>query len=335
MTTTDALADRCVVGSRAALVAATVGYVTAAAAGVAPGTATRSLLYLGLMIGVGLPHGGFEHAVNLRGRTGRFQLRYVGAYVVVLIAAIGAFFAAPVVGLAAAVAVVTLKSGHGGLRALAARAGLGHLRTRLQRGLAVFVRGGAVMAVPFVAHPGAFASVSVRMVALFGGSPSALAPAFRPGVRTAVAGVFGAAVAVHLARSRGSVAGTEARGFRFDALETALLVGFFAVVPPILAVGLYFPAWYATRQTARYLTAGERRRIDWRADLRSTVRRAGPPWLGALAAFGATALSAPVAPAGPVDWVALYSAVVSAVAVPHVAVGSWLDRRRGIWSAAA
>jgi Brp/Blh family beta-carotene 15,15'-monooxygenase len=341
MATTGDVTRLGLVGSRTVLLVVGVGYAVVAAAGVTPDLAVRSWVYLALMVGVSLPHGGYEHVANLRGRGERLQARYLAAYVGLLGAALAVFAFAPAAGLALAVGIVAMKGGHGGLHVLGTQVDLDHLGGGLQRALAVAVRGGAVMAVPFVLHPGTFSVVSVWMVRLFGGDPASVGWAFRPDVRTAVGAAFAAAVGLHLLwgylRARraagGSPAGT--RGWRLETAETLLLVAFFAAVPPILAVAVYFPVWYAGRQTARLCAAGGDREIDLPAAVRSGLREASLPWVGSVLVFGATALLVPVAPSGPVAWVALYSVVVSAIAVPHVLVGSWLDRRQGIWSVAA
>ncbi|PSP20292.1 hypothetical protein BRC62_00200 [Halobacteriales archaeon QH_10_67_13] len=54
-----------------------------------------------------------------------------------------------------------------------------------------------------------------------------------------------------------------------DAIEIGLLIAFFAVVPVVLAVGLYFPLWYTARQVARSVAVGRGRPVEdgaWMAD---------------------------------------------------------------------
>ena len=42
--------------------------------------------------------------------------------------------------------------------------------------------------------------------------------------------------------------------WEIDVAETILLVVYFAIVPVVIAVGLYFPLWYSARQIARELS---------------------------------------------------------------------------------
>ncbi|RXK51508.1 Brp/Blh family beta-carotene 15,15'-dioxygenase [Halorientalis pallida] len=287
----------------------------------------QAIAYLALMIGVSLPHGGFEHVANLRGRGESFQVRYLLAYLLLIGASLAVFVLAPAAGLALAVAITCLKGGFGGLHVLESTTGSDHLTSRPQRVLGALVRGGAVMIVPMVAHPGVFYMVSYYMTALF--EPQALADAvwlFESPAREVLAGVYLLALLVHLVWGYRRADGLGS--WLPEAGETSLLVAFFAVVPPILAVGVYFPCWYATRQTARLSAGGG----SLRTVLARVARGAVAPWLGALALLAGLAVALPEAPTTPTGWVALYSVFVAVIAVPHVLVGSWLDRRRGIWT---
>lgn len=314
--------------SRAVLAATTAAVGLGALAGWRPSLAAQAWAYLALMIGLGLPHGGYEHVENLLGRGAGFQWRYLAAYVGLAGAALAAFLLAPLVGFGVALTVTVLKSGHGGLAVLEETGGDDHLRTRPQRALAVAARGGAVMAVPLVAHPDQFWTIGAALLGLFGGGDLAwlLAPATRAGL----AATYSAALLAHISLGYARGGGPAWRG---EAAEALLLVAFFAVVPPLLAVGLYFPVWYAGRQVARVDAAGglPASRL---AALGRIARRGALPWTGALAGLAATATLLPQPPGSVYGWVALYTAFVVAIAVPHVAVGSWLDRRRGIWSTA-
>jgi Brp/Blh family beta-carotene 15,15'-monooxygenase len=296
----------------------------------------RAVVYLGFMIGVSLPHGGFEHVENLTGRGEGFQGRYLAAYVGLLGASLALFFVAPVVGLAVGLTVTVLKGGHGGLHVLKTVAGTDHLQSRRQRALAVFVRGGAVIAVPFVTHNGMFYMVAAYMVNVFEeGALASVDSLFGPQVQLLVGVTYGVAVLAHLGLGRWRAA--DPSNWRVDAFETLLLVAFFAAVPPIIAIGLYFPLWYATRQTSRLAGADGGRplsAVDLRSSLRRFAKRAALPWLGSIALLGVAALAVPNPPTGPGMWVGFYSVCIAVIALPHVVVGSWLDRKQGIWSTA-
>jgi Brp/Blh family beta-carotene 15,15'-monooxygenase len=324
--------------SRAALGVLVVGFGAAHLAGVETPWTAQLVVYLVGMVALNLPHGGYEHFTNLRRREVSVQGRYVARYLALVAAFVGLLFLAPVAGLAVALVVAITKGGHGGLKVLDATTGTGHLRTRLQRALAVVVRGGAVMLVPIVFWPGTFHTFSAYMVNIFDPGALSTVSALFPVTRPVVAVGYAAAAAAHLGLGFARRDGTGS--WLVDAGETLLLVAYFAVVPVVVAVGLYFPFWYSARQVARS-TAVDR---DTEAGLfgvtdpRTVALLAwGVLVAGALATFGILAalyllVPNPLGGAPPLAGaVAFWSIFISVIALPHVVVGSWLDRNRGIW----
>ena len=342
-------ADFAVTGSRVALLALTVAFLGAALVNLRLSMRVQALIYLVGMVGLNLPHGGYEHFANLRRRATEFRLRYVGGYLLMVGGFVGLFAVAPVAGLALSLGVACAKGGGGDLHVMRATTGTDHLRTRTQRLLAAAVRGGAVMAVPIVFWPGTFHTFSAYMVNIF--DPGALDPlaryfsVTRPLIgagyvtRLAVGVGYGALLVGHL--GLGFLRRTGSGSFRADAAETLLLVAYFAVVPVVVAVGLYFPLWYSARQVARELAVPE-------AADGPDLLAAETPGGVALRAWGVLVAGAVAtgAVAAAVWWLApnplgyaplLYGAVafwsvfISIIALPHVVVGAVLDRGRGIW----
>ncbi|MEZ3116987.1 Brp/Blh family beta-carotene 15,15'-dioxygenase [Halobaculum sp. MBLA0147] len=303
----------------------------------------QAAAYLVGMVALNLPHGGYEHFANLRRRTAEFRWRYVGGYLAMVAAGIGLFLLAPVVGLAVAVGVVVAKGGGGDLYVLRATTGAGHLRTRTQRLLAAAARGGAAMAVPIVAFPETFHAFSSIIVAVF--DPGALGPAaqYFDVTRPLIGVGYAAVVLAHL--GLGATRRDGSGSWLVDAGETLLLVCYFAVVPVVLAVGLYFPLWYSARQVARELAVqgepGEGPDLlsgDGDASAGSVALRAWGVLIGGAMATGVVVAAVwiaapnPLGQAGPLlGGVAFWSVAISIVALPHVVVGGVLDRRRGIW----
>jgi Brp/Blh family beta-carotene 15,15'-monooxygenase len=303
---------------------------------------TQAAVYLVGMVALNLPHGGYEHFANLRRRAREFRLRYVAGYLVLAGAFVGLFLLAPVVGLALAVLVAVAKGGGGDLHVLGATTGDGHLRSRPQELLAVAARGGAVMAVPIVAWPNTFHAFSSLMVGLV--DPGALAgvSAHFDLTRLLVGGLYGAVVLAHL--GLGFLRRPGDGAWLADAAETLLLVAYFAVVPVVVAAGLYFPLWYSTRQVARELSVEEPatagRDLLGGEDASSgtvALRAWGVLVAGALATAAVAAafwwlVPNPLANSSfRLGAVAFWSVLISVVALPHVVVGSLLDRGRGIW----
>lgn len=135
-------------------------------------------------------------------------------------------------------------------------AGADHLRSRTARALTAFVRGAIPMLVPLVAFPAEYAFVARALVGLF--DPTvvyALEPAFAPGTRIAVGVVLAASILASIAL--GARGADDCGPWLLDAGETVGLVAYFAVVPPILAIGLYFPFWHSLRHVLRAILLDE------------------------------------------------------------------------------
>ncbi|WP_324662937.1 Brp/Blh family beta-carotene 15,15'-dioxygenase [Haloarcula sediminis] len=329
--------------SRVALLVLIAGFAAGRLAGLSVSLRVQAGVYLLGMVAMNLPHGGYEHFENLRRRAASFQRGYVGAYLLSVALFVGLLFLAPVAGLALAVSVAMAKGGLGGVKAMDALSGTDHLRTGPQWWLAAAVRGGAVMVVPMVFWPEVFYAFSTIMVNIF--EPGALAGVAGDfGTRRLALGAgYGALLVTHLGLGYWRSAGTGS--FLADAAETLLLVAYFAVVPVVIAVGLYFPLWYSARQVAR-ATAVDDEPGDaggWLDFLDADDPRlvAMGAWgvliAGSVATFGLAALVWTLAPQ-PLGGasllpglVAFWSIFVSIIALPHVIVGGLADRERGIW----
>jgi len=327
--------------SRASLLVLAVTFGLLGAVGVRVPLRAQMVVYLVGMVALNLPHGGYEHFENLRRRRPAFRWRYVAVYLAAIGGFVGLFLVAPVAGLALALTVAMAKGGLGGRQVLAATSGTEHLKTRFQRWLAAAVRGGAVMLVPIVFWPETFHAFSSLMVGLVEpGALSAYAGSFDT-TRLVIGSGYGLALTAHifLGYLRGG-----GRSWLVDAGESLLLTAYFAFVPVLVAVGLYFPFWYSARQVARTAAVEDEPVGDERWDLLggadpSTV--ALRAWIvlvvGALATFGVLVAVywAFPNPLGTSDLlpgaVAFWSMFISIVALPHIVVGSLLDRDRGIW----
>ena len=325
--------------SRGTLLVLAVGFGALGVAGVSVPLDAQMVVYLVGMVALNLPHGGYEHFENLRRRRPGFRLRYVAGYLTVVAGFVGLFVVAPVLGLALALVVAMAKGGIGGVNVLEATVGTDHLRTRPQRYLAAAVRGGAVMLVPIVFWPDTFHTFSSLMVGLV--DPGALAPyaGHFDLTRTAIAAVYGTGLVGHI--GLGYVRGG-GRSWAVDAGESLLLAAYFASVPVLVAVGLYFPFWYSARQVARTRRVGDDVGADrWDLLGDSPTTAALRAWaiavVGALATFAVLAAVYLIFP-NPLAGVellpgavAFWSVFISIVALPHILVGSVFDTDRGIW----
>ncbi|MFO8097991.1 MAG: Brp/Blh family beta-carotene 15,15'-dioxygenase [Salinibacter sp.] len=319
-------------GSRLALGLLTLAGLGAAVLDVSLSMTAQMIGYLIGMVALNLPHGGYEHFENLRNRRVSFSLRYIVLYVSFLVGFVGFFFVAPVAALALAFSTAVIKGGHGGLKVMDALCGTDHLRYGWQRGLAAFVRGGAIMLVPLLAWPGVYTMFSTYMVHMFDAGATLPLATHLAETQTVVGTVYGTGLLLHL--GSGLYVGGLSADWLTDLAETTLLLLYFTFVPMMLAVGLYFPLWYTLRQTARTTAVAD---ADPAPDRLSLPLTWAAMVLGALVTFGFMAafyilVPHPLGGAGLLAGaVAFYTVFVCILALPHIVVGEWLDQARGIW----
>jgi Brp/Blh family beta-carotene 15,15'-monooxygenase len=288
---------------------------------------------------LGLPHGAVDHLAPARlGLPRRRAFAVVGVgYAVGMAAYLGLWAVAPAPAFASFILLTWFHWGQGDVYALLDFAGAGHLPTRAERALTLLVRGAYPMVVPLVAFPEAYRRVAAAAVSLFGADAVVLAPAFTPGARLVAGGGVLAATLVSLGVGAWRVRRGAARGpWLVDVGENALLWAYFLVVPPILAVGLYFCLWHALRHVARLvgvdrpsataLAAGE-----WPTAARRFARDAAPLTALSLVLFAGLYLFVPRPPGDPTGLLALYLVGIAALTLPHVVVVTWMDRRQGVW----
>ncbi|WP_276270628.1 Brp/Blh family beta-carotene 15,15'-dioxygenase [Haloarcula litorea] len=289
---------------------------------------------------VGLPHGAVDHLAVARTRGERPDLRAVGR-VVALYAAVGgayavAWFLAPALSFTLFVAATWFHWGQGDLYALATLTDADHLRSLPQRAATVVVRGGLPMLVPLLSFPEWYRRVATDLVGLFApAAVDALAVAFRPDVRAALA--VGYAVLVAGTLAVGFARANDLAGWLLDAGETLGLAVYFAVVPPVLAVGVYFCLWHSLRHVARLLAVDDAAAAalevgDVRRALARFARDAAPLTAASLGLLAALAVLVPNPPATLPEWVALYLVFIAVVTLPHVVVVTVMDRAQGVWA---
>lgn len=271
---------------------------------------------------VGLPHGAVDHLVPgwTLGRPlpARTFAVVVVAYVAVAAAAFALFVFQPVLAAGLFLVVSVGHFGAGDVEVHEAHTGRG-LRGRP---VAMLAFGLPSIALPIALHPAAVTPVLVGL------APS-LTALTTPGVRTAL-------LAVTLLAVVATVGVALADGRRRIVVDLLVLVALFAVAPPLIAFAAYFGCWHAARHIARLLALDPRNRDDLER------RRLGGPLLRfAGSAAGPTAISVAVlaglwwGAGGIQGLVAAHLGLLLALTMPHVAVVSWLDRRRGVHHPAA
>lgn len=302
-----------------------------------PTTAQYGLL-LGTVLLLGLPHGALDHLTLSRARDEPVTLRGVGVFSVAYLAVAGAYgiawLVAPAVSFVGFILLTWCHWGQGDRAHLALATDAPHLEDPWISRLTLLVRGGLPMVVPLLAFPKQYRSVTTTVVGLFDpGGGHWLAPAFDPSIRIAVGIGFGLATVGTLLA--GYDAAGDRRGWRIDAVETGLLWAFFATVPPILAIGVYFAVWHSLRHLARLVA------IDETASAALTEGATGrllarvgtdalPMTVGALALFGAIAVVVPNEPGSLAGVGGVYLVLLAVLTLPHAGVVTVLDRLQRI-----
>lgn len=309
----------------------------------APSRTVQLLSFGASIVLFGLPHGAVDHLTPSwanRRPVGRRSLAAVGGlYLVVGLAYVSVWFVAPIVAFALFILLTWLHWGQGDLHPLVELVDATHLRTPVAKLLTVAVRGSLPMALPLVAFPGEYRWVAAQLVGLFGAADlGALDSLFTATGRTVVAAAVGILIVVSLAVSYSAT--EQYHAWRVDAGETLFVTAYFLVVPPILAVGVFFCWWHSVRHIVRLLllnddTATRLESGDVFGATARFMRQATPLSVGALGLFGGLALAVPVAP---VDWVDLFGVYLVGIAVltaPHIIIVTWLDFDTGLWESTA
>ncbi|MCU4926974.1 Brp/Blh family beta-carotene 15,15'-dioxygenase [Halobacteria archaeon AArc-dxtr1] len=289
---------------------------------------------------LGLPHGAVDHlvlprasgeAVTVRSMLGVGLLYLIvgGSYAVVWVVT-------PVVAFAGFILLTAVHWGQGDVYTLRSLFAASHTEHQSVRVLTLVVRGAFPMLIPLVAFPEQYALVATSIVSLFDpGSAGALEPAFTTTGRLIVGASLGVLTALTL--GLGFVrAGKSRDGWRIDAIETVGLAGYFALVPPILAIGLYFCFWHSLRHVLRTMLVDPNASQaladgSYRRAWGQFARDATPLTLGGLIVIGLVALAVPESPADVGDALGVYLVAIAVLTLPHVVVVALLDRIEGVW----
>lgn len=303
---------------------------------------------------VGLPHGAVDHLVvrrlggsprsephphspwrRLRGQLIDRSTLLVGLLYAVLggVYLLG-WFRAPAAAFAGFIALTWFHWGLGDLYAVLTLGGADHLKTRTQRALNAAVRGAIPMFVPLVAFPEEYAAVATLVVSAIDPAGVAAPVTFDPQIRLAVAG--GLAVLLIGSIALGYWRASSLDGWALDAGELLLLVAFFTFVPPVLAIGVYFPLWHSLRHVQRVqlldpLAAEDLRMGDLRPALTRFARDAAPFTAGALVLLGGLFVLVPNVATTLQGAVAVYLVLLAVLTLPHTVITTWADFREGVW----
>ncbi len=307
------------------------------------GSLPLSVQFLPLLASIvvlGLPHGAVDHLVLPRASGAPITARSLAAIGILYLAIGGAYalvwLVAPVAAFVLFILMTLFHWGQGDVYAVVELTGADHLTGTGSRLLTLFVRGGLPMLVPLVAFPEQYAFVAETLVGLFDpATATALDPVFQPTVRAAVGVGFGLAIVASL--GLGLARSGPSEPWLIDAGETLGLVAFFALVPPILAIGLYFCFWHSLRHILRTMLVDDRATSSLSqgnlgAAGRRFARDAAPLTAASIVLLVAIGLMLPQTPATLPDVAGYYLVGIAVLTLPHVVVVSVLDREQGLWS---
>ena len=299
--------------------------------------------FLGLFV-LGIPHGALDHRVGLElvdnhAPTPAFVAgpRFYAAYLAAAGLVLLVWFAWPMAALSGFLVIAAIHFGQGDLYwsrrfGLAAEAGSVGYRAAL-----LLTRALLPIVLPFLAFPGELSGPAEHMInGLFRhGSISIHPEAIGVGLYS-LAAVVGLQVfwACWLARS-GETATRQSAAL--DIFETLILVGMFGIVPPVLALGVYFNAWHSLRHLTRLLltTKSTRELVEsgkWPAALWNLYKNTLPMTFGALVMMVILACLVGRFQVSVVNLGLLALVGLSMLTLPHVLVVTWMDERQGIWS---
>ena len=297
---------------------------------------------VGLFV-LGIPHGAFDHRVGpeLLGRAGHAAgPRFYGAYLSAGALVLACWYLSPMAASAGFLAVAAAHFGQGDVywsreSGLASRSGSVGYRVSL-----IVVRSALPVALPLLAFPHEFSGEAAAIASrLFGRAGWA----FPPSAVSLGLAFFWASLLVQVGWAAWIGLGGDGEVRRLavvDASETILLAATFWVVPPVLALGVYFNAWHSLRHVARLMeVAGPTRRRIEEGNLAGAFaeffRRALPMTAGAMALMAGLGLLVGQGVASVADLGMLALVFLSTLTLPHVLVVAWMDLRQGIWSGRA
>lgn len=292
---------------------------------------------------LGLPHGALDHLVPSRlarrapdrGAIGSVVALYalVGSAVVLL------WFASPALAFAAFILTTWFHWGQGDLFVEGTRQGSGR-PPRVTRAGMLAVRGALPMVVPLVAAPAVYLEVFRDTTGVIAAPALDVTPFVDSALPRVVIGVVLVALVVvtfaGTARARWGAPGGR-RAWWGDLGEVALLAAFFAVVPPVLAIGLYFCLWHSLRHIVRLslLDPGSRAPMTagrFAVVLRRFAVQSAPVTIAALGLLVVLFFAVPRSGLSSGALLGLYLVLISALTLPHVVVVSIMDRRQAIWA---
>ena len=281
---------------------------------------------------LGLPHGGADHwiLITLRNQSTTFTtvLQAVLPYVLIAGLYFIVWWIAPTFSFFLFIGITWFHWGQGDVYSLTALTGSQHLSSRWHLVTTAFIRGGLPMLVPLLAFPEIYYAVANDVVgAIASNDLSGYGLLFSDTFRLGAGIVFGLVILIYLAATFNN-----RRSWYVDAAETGLLVSSFALVHPVLAIGIYFCFWHGLRHILRILCMqGWNTEDRMRHSAGTFASQTIPTTLAGLALLAVLYIIVPEPPKTMGEFIGLYLILIAVLTLPHVWVVSKMDAQDQVW----
>jgi len=290
------------------------------------------------MVLVGLPHGAVDHIVPgwvwRRTITPKEMAVILGLYLIPVGLVFVLWLLNPAIGFVFFIVMTWFHWGLGDLQFMLVSYAQNSLVTNWLRILTAVIRGAFPMFIPYVFFPDDYELAATEIIRLFSPTIPDLSVYFSYDLRLLVFTIFCVALLISLGLTVLNFTKDETELRRTFLIESSLLFVFFALVPPFLAVGIYFCVWHSVRHIARMIALmdGEtdNHHVTWQQVI-TFNKRALPMTAIALIMLVALYFVVPRAQDDTLALVSLYLALIAAVTLPHTIVVFWLDRVQGVW----
>ena len=282
----------------------------------------------------GLPHGAIDHLIP--DKMEEFQiskLQVISIYLVLIILYSILWYLSPVIGFVSFIVLTLIHWGQGDLYATRSILGAEYLDNNVSKLLAVLLKGSLPMLLPLAFGQEAYRIVTNGMVSIFNESSQSLGLFFTDWFADLILyymcvlalAYYGLALYLSVASNIGNL-----KTVSCDIIEFAILFLLFALVDPILAVGLYFCFWHSLRHIVRLieLQSSDSSEFGFKSFFVESAPMTGVTITGTIFigfTFSMNKLFDPIV------LLSVYLLVIAIVTLPHFVVVSIMDYNQGVW----
>lgn len=214
------------------------------------------LLYIPFAISVlflGLPHGGVDHLIPSRSNIGITKIQVIILYAILMILYAIFWYFNPVASVLLFIIVTWAHWGQGDLYVYEEITDSLYFLGYTEKILHIIIRGSLPMFVPLVFHKNRYEEVISKIASLiFENSNINITQEIIIIVSILLLILFALYCSILIYNMKTSEH-EQMRYFATDIIEVVLLILYFAIVPPILAIGIYFCTWHSLRHIIRII----------------------------------------------------------------------------------